>query len=227
MEHKASYFGSTNARRTNGNWAEIQIKPEVPYSLFAGNGVGHQGEAVLQICTTNLMTLIKEQQQMWRTHRSAHLHSKHWTVSQFCSHSVWLVNSCPKRSQQPLLCLLTYWDRSEAAGTTHSALQATQNFILHWTSLIQGPAHKLAKALWAGSCTGAPLSWCYHPHSPWSLLGCLGSTATRTIGVASKLRGVNGGQAGDVDSVADLSTKSCRPPIPNRNWGKKKAKQPK
>lgn len=77
MEHKASYFGSTNAGRTNGNWAEIQIKSEVSHSLFAGSGVGHQGEAVLQICTTNLMTHIKEQQQMWRTHRPAHLHSKH------------------------------------------------------------------------------------------------------------------------------------------------------
>lgn len=68
---------------------------------------------------------------------------------------------------------------------------------------------------------------CYHIEfalpSPFSLnlLGCLGSTATRTIGVASKLRGVNGGQAGDVDSVADFSTKSCRPPIPNGNWKKK------
>lgn len=92
-------------------------------------------------------------------------------------------------------------------------------------SLIQWLAHKLAKSLRAGSCTAGTLSWCYHPHPSWSLLGCLGSTATRTIGVASKLRGVNGGQAGDVDSVADFSTKSCRPPIPNRKWGEKKAKQ--
>lgn len=49
------------------------------------------------------------------------------------------------------------------------------------------------------------------------LLGCFGSIATRTIGVASKFSGVNGGQAGDDDSVADLSTKSCNPPIPERN----------
>lgn len=86
-------------------------------------------------------------------------------------------------------------------------------------SLIQWLAHKPARSLGAGSCTATTMSWSYHPHSPWSLLGCFGSTATRTIGVASKLRGVNGGQAGDVDSVADFSTKSCRPPIPNGNWG--------
>lgn len=55
------------------------------------------------------------------------------------------------------------------------------------------------------------------------LLGCFGSTATRTIGVASKLRGVNGGQAGDEDSVADFSTNSCSPPIPKRHRGIVKA----
>lgn len=88
--------------------------------------------------------------------------------------------------------------------------------------LMQRLDHKLTKSPRAGSCPAATLSWCYHPLSPSSLLGCFGSTATRTIGVASKLRGVNGGQAGDVDSVADFSTKSCRPPIPNRYWRKKK-----
>lgn len=36
------------------------------------------------------------------------------------------------------------------------------------------------------------------------ILGCLGSMATRTMGVASKLSGVNGGQAGEVDRVADF-----------------------
>lgn len=40
------------------------------------------------------------------------------------------------------------------------------------------------------------------------LLGCFGSIATLTIGVASKLRGMNGGQDGEVHSVADFSTKS-------------------
>jgi len=73
-----------------------------------------------------------------------------------------------------------------------------------------------------GSCTATTLNLYYHPRSPPNLLGCFGSTATRTIGVASKLRGVNGGQAGDVESVADFSTKSCRPPIPNRNLKKEK-----
>lgn len=48
------------------------------------------------------------------------------------------------------------------------------------------------------------------------LLGCFGSTATRTIGVASKLRGMNGGHAGDVDNVADLRTNSSKPPMPNK-----------
>lgn len=46
-EHKASYFGSTNATTTNGNWAEIQIKPEVSHSVLQEVGWGHQ-EAVLQ-----------------------------------------------------------------------------------------------------------------------------------------------------------------------------------
>ena len=55
-------------------------------------------------------------------------------------------------------------------------------------------------------------SVCWRGH----LLGCLGSMATRTMGVASKLRGVKGGQAGEVEMVADLSTKSSRPPIPER-----------
>lgn len=36
------------------------------------------------------------------------------------------------------------------------------------------------------------------------ILGCLGSMATRTMGVASKLSGVKGGQAGEVDRVADF-----------------------
>lgn len=40
--------------------------------------------------------------------------------------------------------------------------------------------------------------------------------ATRTMGVASKLSGVNGGQAGAVDSVADFKTYSSSPPIPER-----------
>lgn len=47
------------------------------------------------------------------------------------------------------------------------------------------------------------------------LLGCLGSMATRTMGVASKLSGVKGGQAGDVDRVADFKMYSSRPPIPD------------
>lgn len=49
------------------------------------------------------------------------------------------------------------------------------------------------------------------------LLGCLGSMATRTIGVASKLRGVKGQQAGEVERVADFKTFSSRPPIPGDN----------
>lgn len=40
--------------------------------------------------------------------------------------------------------------------------------------------------------------------------------ATRTMGVASKLSGVKGGQAGDVDRVADFKMYSSRPPIPDR-----------
>lgn len=48
------------------------------------------------------------------------------------------------------------------------------------------------------------------------LLGCLGSMATRTMGVASKLSGVKGEQAGEVDRVADFKTHSSRPPIPDR-----------
>lgn len=48
------------------------------------------------------------------------------------------------------------------------------------------------------------------------LLGCWGSMATRTMGVASKLSGVKGGQAGLVDRVADFKTHSSRPPIPDR-----------
>lgn len=48
------------------------------------------------------------------------------------------------------------------------------------------------------------------------LLGCLGSTATLTMGVASKLSGMNGGQEGKLHRVADFSTKSWRPPIPAR-----------
>lgn len=40
--------------------------------------------------------------------------------------------------------------------------------------------------------------------------------ATRTMGVASKLSGVKGGQAGAVDSVADFKTNSSSPPIPER-----------
>lgn len=98
------------------------------------------------------------------------------------------------------------------------------NIYIHFIlgqSLIQWIDHKLAKSLRVGSCIATTLNLHYHSHSPLNLLGCFGSTATRTIGVASKLRGVNGGQAGDVDSVADFSTKSCRPPIPNRNWKKK------
>lgn len=39
-----------------------------------------------------------------------------------------------------------------------------------------------------------------------ALLGCLGSMATRTMGVASKLSGVKGEQAGVDDSVADFKT---------------------
>lgn len=46
------------------------------------------------------------------------------------------------------------------------------------------------------------------------LLGCLGSTATLTMGAASKLSGMNGGQQGMLQRVADFSTKSWRPPIP-------------
>lgn len=61
-EHKASYFGSTNVT-TDGNWAETQIKPEVSHSVLQEVGWGHQGEAVLQTCSTSLMTHIKEQQQ--------------------------------------------------------------------------------------------------------------------------------------------------------------------
>lgn len=48
------------------------------------------------------------------------------------------------------------------------------------------------------------------------LLGCLGSMATRTMGVASKLSGVKGEQAGVEDRVADFRTCSSRPPIPER-----------
>lgn len=51
-----------------------------------------------------------------------------------------------------------------------------------------------------------------------NLLGCLGSTATRTMGEASKLSGVKGGQAGEVDKVADFKTLSSRPPIPGKGW---------
>ena len=51
------------------------------------------------------------------------------------------------------------------------------------------------------------------------LLGCLGSMATRTMGVASKLSGMKGGQAGEVEMVADFSTKSSRPPIPAKERG--------
>jgi len=46
------------------------------------------------------------------------------------------------------------------------------------------------------------------------VLGCLGSIATLTMGVASKLIGVKGGQAGDVEMVADLRMNSSMPPIP-------------
>lgn len=52
--------------------------------------------------------------------------------------------------------------------------------------------------------------------APNHLLGCLGSTATRTMGVASKCRAVKGGQAGDVERVADFKMHSSRPPIPRR-----------
>lgn len=38
------------------------------------------------------------------------------------------------------------------------------------------------------------------------------------------MRGVNGGQAGEVDKVADFSTTSWRPPIPNRNCREKRTK---
>lgn len=38
--------------------------------------------------------------------------------------------------------------------------------------------------------------------------------ATRTIGVASKLSGVKGQQAGEVERVADFNTFPSRPPIP-------------
>lgn len=63
-EHKASYFGSTNATTTNRNGAEIQIKPEVSHSVLQEVGWRHQGEAVLQICSsTSLLTPIKEGQQ--------------------------------------------------------------------------------------------------------------------------------------------------------------------
>lgn len=34
--------------------------------------------------------------------------------------------------------------------------------------------------------------------------------------MASKLRGMNGGHAGDVDNVADLRTNSSKPPMPNK-----------
>lgn len=50
------------------------------------------------------------------------------------------------------------------------------------------------------------------PHQ--HVLGCLGSIATLTMGVASKLIGVKGGQAGDVEMVADLRMNSSMPPIP-------------
>lgn len=39
--------------------------------------------------------------------------------------------------------------------------------------------------------------------------------ATRTIGVASKLSGVNGQQAGEVERAADFRTHPSRPPIPD------------
>lgn len=48
------------------------------------------------------------------------------------------------------------------------------------------------------------------------LLGCLGSIATRTMGVASKLSGVKGEQAGEVDKVADFKMHFSRPPIPDK-----------
>ncbi|KAF3833348.1 hypothetical protein F7725_027013 [Dissostichus mawsoni] len=52
------------------------------------------------------------------------------------------------------------------------------------------------------------------------LLGCLGSMATRTMGMASMLRGMKGGQAGEVDRVADFKTHSSRPPIPEERGEK-------
>lgn len=51
------------------------------------------------------------------------------------------------------------------------------------------------------------------------LLGCLGSIAIRTMGVASKLSGMKGEQAGVVDKVADFKTESSRPPIPDDRRG--------
>lgn len=41
--------------------------------------------------------------------------------------------------------------------------------------------------------------------------------ATRTMGVASKLRGMKGGRAGEVERVADFNTHSSRPPIPRES----------
>ena len=45
-------------------------------------------------------------------------------------------------------------------------------------------------------------------------LGCVGSTATRTMGKASRFRGKNGGQTAVEESVADFNTCSSKPPIP-------------
>ena len=56
-----------------------------------------------------------------------------------------------------------------------------------------------------------------HYVSAWlNVPGCLGSIATRTIGDASKFTGVKGGQAKDIDRVADFKTQSSKPPIPER-----------
>lgn len=46
------------------------------------------------------------------------------------------------------------------------------------------------------------------------ILGCLGSIATLTMGVASKLSGVKGGHAAEVEMVADFRINSSIPPIP-------------
>lgn len=68
--------------------------------------------------------------------------------------------------------------------------------------------HQNAK--WYSSVLCSCVAAFAHQH----VLGCLGSIATLTMGVASKLIGVKGGQAGDVEMVADLRMNSSMPPIP-------------